>query len=99
MGKPVKVSDLMKELNLPKNSKFIGFVVHLPNSDEFLMNFSEDRSSSELIQGGYIWAKIPDFAYAFNSQREAEKFTKDYGKDSLVACLFDVGDQYLLQPV
>ncbi len=91
MAQAIKISDFIKKTGLPKNAKFVGYVVHLSDSDEFLSLYDESPDAS-----GFVWAKIPDLAHVFDSFYKAENFVKIYGKDSVVALLFDLGDTYSL---
>lgn len=91
MRHSVKISDLMKEFNLPENAVFAGIVVHLPESDEFLGHYV---GTSDF--GGYVWVKIPDLAYIFESQEKAEQFVSEYQNGAVVGLLFDLGDKYSL---
>ena len=92
MDKKIKISDLIEKLNLPSHSEFVGFVVHLPVSDEFLASFDPS-----LYVDRYMWVKIPDLAYIFTTQDQAKQFVNFYGKSSVVGLLFDLGDNYSLQ--
>lgn len=91
MRQAIKISELMKQFGLPEHAQFVGIVVHLPTSDEFL-GFYESTPDAE----SYIWAKVPDLAHIFDTQKQAEKFVKSYGKGSVVGLLFDLGDSYSL---
>lgn len=87
----IKISDLIKEHGLPENSKFIGFVVHLPDKDEFLADVE--------YHPGYenrMWSKVPDLAKLYKTQKKAEKEIKRYGKSACVAMLLDSGSQYIV---
>jgi len=91
MREKIKIVDLMKRLELPNYAQFVGFVVHLPHSDEFLSHYTYNDFGE-----GFIWSKVPDLAHSFESQSKAEKFVKSYRKSSVVGLLFDLGDSYSL---
>ena len=74
-----------------EDSKFLGYVVHLPHSDEFLAMSEEDEISEQRM-----WAKIPGMAIIYNNKKAAKKEAKSYGKGALVVKLFDAGDQYIV---
>lgn len=92
MHQKIKISDLLKKFNLPEHTELVGVVVHLSTSDEFL-GFYENTPDAE----NFMWVKIPDLAYIFPTEKQAQKFVKSYGKDSVVGLLFDLGDSYSLQ--
>jgi hypothetical protein len=91
MRQRIKISDLMKQLKLPDHAELVGIVAHLPSTDEFLAHY-EDSS----VDSKYIWSKVPDLAFTFESQEKAEWFVKSYGKGAVVGLLFDLGDTYSL---
>lgn len=85
------IEDLKKELNLPKEAQFLGYVVHLPDTDEFLHNLIEnDMGVMKTI------AKLPDMAMIFDDIELAIKATNEFNYKARVCLLFDVGSQYLV---
>jgi hypothetical protein len=91
MRQRIKISELMKQFKLPEHAEFVGIVVHLPSTDEFLAHYEDTPDASN-----YVWAKVPDLAFTFESQKKAEGFVKSYGKGAVVGLLFDLGDTYSL---
>lgn len=91
MNKKRSIKEVVKELGLPKGTQFDGFIVHLPESDEFLAMSIEDEYSEQRA-----WIPMPDMAHRYKSQEEAEAEVKKYDKGAVVCLLFDTGDQYIV---
>ncbi|MAZ69973.1 hypothetical protein [Porticoccus sp.] len=89
--KDPKVQQVIEEFGLPKNTKFLGFVCHLPASDEFL---HEVKRVDDIE--GRLWGAIPRLAHKYQTHREAKKEVDLYGDGAVVALLFDVGPQYIV---
>jgi len=91
MARKINIPELLKKYNLPLDAHFVGFVVHLTQSDEFL-SFYEDTPHAQSL----MWSLLPDLAYAFPTENHAKKFVTSYGHGSVVALLFDLGHTYSL---
>lgn len=85
------IPELIKEIGVPSDSKFLGFVVHLPHSDEFLLK--EDDSS---FMTKRLWSKTPELAHIFIDQSESEKAAANYGKGAISCVIFDIVDQLFI---
>lgn len=72
--------------------KLIGYVVHLPDSDEFLESKKDVGPGAE-IRG---WSKTPGSALTFKSRKKAQAEVDQYDKGAVVAELYDAGEQYLV---
>ena len=90
---PRTLADTIKELGLPSNTQCLGHIVHLEESDEFLAEESGDDTHQS-----YAWSKIPDLSKIWDSQLEAAKVAKEYGKSSVVALLLETENQYMVLP-
>ncbi len=88
---PNYIKEFIEEADLPSNTKFLGFVVHLPETDEFLKRavYGKGFENRE-------WASIPDLAKIYKVEKKAENEVKNYGENATVACLLDTGNQYVL---
>jgi hypothetical protein len=89
----VKTQQLIKELGMPDHTKFCGYVVHLPESDEFLFHLDVKPD----YYTNYGWSKLPDHARLFDTHHEAQAVIDEYGKPAVVGLLFDLGKSYSLQ--
>jgi hypothetical protein len=90
---PRSISDTIKELGLPSNTQCVGHIVHLEDTDEFLAETTGDDTCQ-----GNVWSKIPDLSKIWDSQLDAAKFAKEYGKSSMVAMLLETDKQYMVLP-
>jgi hypothetical protein len=89
-----KVKEVIEELGFPVDSKFLGYVIHLPVEDEFLALLKE---TSLVIKRGFV--KTPEAAKIYQSYKRA---LRDSGKCKQKAepnLLFDIGTQYAAVPV
>ena len=90
-----EIKHIIKELELPKTTKFKGYVVKLLETDEFLITANykiEDEIS-------YTWGITPETAKVFKKREKAIKEVKEYNKYGVTLCLLlDIGKQYLVMP-
>lgn len=94
-GERITIEETKKHLNLPEGSEFKGYVIHLPDTDEFLSVFEETEA---MVNTAY--AKIPDLAKVFQSIESAVEVAEEITKHRLFICLlFESDKQYLTQPV
>ncbi|WP_147480474.1 hypothetical protein [Pseudomonas coronafaciens] len=79
------LDELREELGLPSGAPFLGYVVHIPESDEFLANFNGITSASYRS-----WTKNPAMARRFEDFIDAYIFVQ---KDiEIVVGLFETDD-------
>lgn len=88
----IDINEMIKELELPKNTKFLGFVVHLPESDEFLAFIKEESEYMELRS----FSKTPDYARTFKEYEDALSASKSCNQKAIVAILLDIEKQWLV---
>ncbi|PJI33578.1 hypothetical protein [Acinetobacter pseudolwoffii] len=94
-GERISIEEAKKRLNLPEGNEFRGYVINLPDRDEFLSTFDE---TEDLINTAY--AKIPDLARVFHSIESAVEVAEEITKHKLLICLlFESDKQYFTQPV
>jgi len=87
--KQFQISDVIAELGIPANSKYLGYAVHRPDSDEFLVEYSEKNGAEK-----WLWAKTPQLAHIYQDYKKALKHSAAYEKaPTLVGLVFDIGDQ------
>ena len=85
----VKISDVIAELGIPANSQFLGYAVHRPDSDEFLVEYKEKDGAEK-----WIWAITPQLAHLYHDFHQALSHSTAYDKaPTLVGLVFDIGDQ------
>lgn len=94
-GERITIEEAKKRLNLPDNTEFKGYVIHLPDKDEFLSIFEETEA---MVNTAYT--KLPDLAKVFHSIESAVDVAEEITKHRLLICLlFESDQQYLTQPV
>ncbi|MGC5887707.1 hypothetical protein [Ralstonia pseudosolanacearum] len=80
-------------MGLPETCRFHGYVVHLPDTDEFLVNGGVTAPGVSVFQYG----SSPDHAKTWSSYRDAERAAAQIKKHrTMVAYLFDNDNQWLL---
>lgn len=81
-----------ESMGFPASVKFAGYVVHLPDREEFLAGASERQG---VVM--YQYAGHPDLAKVFSDYRAAAKLAEAIQKHrTVVAYLFDDGKQWLV---
>ena len=92
--KKAKVQDVIKELGLPEDTKFLGYVIHLPNEDEFvgILDVKKDMTKR-------AFCKTPHHAKVYKDYKKAERALKHVNQLTQVNLLFDSRDQYFVSPV
>jgi uncharacterized protein VirK/YbjX len=86
---------LKKELGLPSSAKYLGYVLNIPASDEYLA-FHEE--SGGIIQ--WAWAALPQHAKRYKNLKSIREVQRDYTKYKSVLCyLFDLPDRYVVAAV
>lgn len=88
------VEEVIKELGLPPESKFLGYVIHLPNEDEFL-GFIDETSAA--IKRGFV--KTPHTAKIYHSYKKALRDAEKCKQEAEPNLLFDIGAQLAAVPV
>lgn len=85
----VNISVVIDELGIPPNSKFLGYAVHRPDTDEFLMEYKEKDGAEK-----WLWATTPQLAELYQDSQLALFHSKAYDKaPTLVGLVFDIGDR------
>jgi len=85
-----RVKNVKEYLGLTDAAKFCGFVIHIPENDEFIAKI-EDNGFVKII--GY--SPIPDFAIKYKRYDKALKAsTKCVKYKTIIGYLFDIGEQH-----
>lgn len=92
--KPRNLKDTIKELGLPENTSFNGYVVHLPEPDEFLATLEENN-----IVVRRAFARTPTLAMNFDNVEEAIQIVNDLDYHAQVCALLETDSQLIIEGV
>lgn len=84
------VSELKKELGLPADAEFCGYLVHIKSKDEFLHDIIDTPNA---VQRSF--SKTPDLAKRFDEFIDAYEVARKE-KEEVVVVLFDIGKQFMV---
>ncbi|MGL1958685.1 MAG: hypothetical protein OCD00_15365 [Colwellia sp.] len=85
-----RIKRVRENLELPSTANFCGFVIHIPENDEFIARI-ENNGIVKLI--GY--SPIPDYAMKFRRYDKAIKTAQKCDKyKTIIGYLFDLGKQH-----
>ena len=84
------LDDIKKELKLPNDAEFCGYLIHIEASDEFL---HEVTDTAAITKRAFV--NTPDLAKRFETFDEAYKYVRAE-KDEVVVVLFDIGRQFMV---
>lgn len=90
----VSITEIMEKLGIPKDSKYLGYVIHLPNEDEFLAFYQSTKSS---VQRGF--SRSPESAIKYKSYKKALSHAKSCKQIAEVWLAFNLNHQILVTPV
>lgn len=90
----VNTKQLIKVLGFPEETKFLGYSIHLEESDEYLVDYKLSSEAKSLT-----WTIRPEIAKHFQSFKEVER-TRDKVKScAVIMWVFDTGTHiYTTQP-
>lgn len=86
------LDDVREEFDLPPDTPFLGYVVHIPTSDEFLAEFKD----SPLTASRY-WTKNPGMAQRFEHFADAYSLARE--NREIVVGLFETKTQFVVAEV
>jgi hypothetical protein len=87
-----KIKNIREMFNIPNSAKFCGFVIHIPENDEFIATI-EDNNFVKII--GY--SATPDFAIKYRRYDKAITASKRCDKyKTIIGYLFDLGERYFV---
>lgn len=84
----ISIEDAKRRLEIPDGAEFIGYVVHLPEPDEFLVSL--DVTSGETRR---VWSRGPGEAKRF-PRLEVCEAARANCDGAVSAALFETDDQY-----
>jgi len=88
------LSEIKAQIGIPESSQFLGYVVHVPSTDEFL---------AEAKEGGGVsfraFVKGPELAQRYSEYDHAHRRAGESKKPAEVGLLFDTGSQFIYAPV
>ncbi len=92
---PKPIDAVKSAYGLPADAVFLGYVVWLRATDEFLVSVQKfPRKWKKGSAVGRIWTKYPQIAKVFSDHRDAWQAAQDYERDTPeVVHLFDTADQ------
>jgi hypothetical protein len=92
-NKFVSFKEIKERLRLPSGSEFCGYIVHLPDSDEFLALIS-DRP--DITTRGFV--KSPGYAKIYEDYRDAIRDANKCRNRVIVCLLIDNDDNFIVAP-
>ncbi|AVH15341.1 MULTISPECIES: hypothetical protein [Acinetobacter] len=91
-GINAKVEDVRKELGLPDDAQSVGYVIHLPDPDEFVAEIIDNDMAFSVA-----YAKLPKMAKIYDEPELAIADAKKITKHKLLVCvLFESSTQYFI---
>jgi len=88
--KKTQLNKIIKDMELPEGTIFLGYSIHLKDSDEFLLNYEDTNYSTNMY-----WIKTPENAKHFQSLKKAEKTRNNIKPEASIVWLFDTGPQII----
>ncbi|TMO84592.1 hypothetical protein [Pseudoalteromonas spongiae] len=86
MLEKIDLEHLKKEFELPEETKFVGYAIHLENSDEFLHNYNDSPDATLMT-----WSPSPVNAKKFHSLKKVTRIKNDIKPEARIVWLFDLG--------
>jgi hypothetical protein len=94
-GINTSVEHIRKELGLPDDANPIGYVIHLPDQDEFVAEIIDNDMAFSVA-----YAKIPKMAKIYDEPELAIAEAKKITKHKLLVCvLFESAEQYMINDI
>ena len=91
-GSKATIEEIIKGLDLPADSKAIGYVIHLPEKDEFVANI---KDTAEIFSVAYTGR--PELAERYETPEKAIFDAKKITKHKLLVCvLLESSTQYFI---
>lgn len=89
------IEEIYKEFDLPDDSEFLGYIINIVESDEFVAKFEDTPDQTNIA-----YAKMPDLGLRFEDISEAlevgKKVAEKYETD--ICFLFETSDQFRVIP-
>ena len=94
-GSKATIEEIIKGLDLPADSKAIGYVIHLPEKDEFVATINDNNISFSVA-----YARTPELAMIYDEPQKAISDAKKISKHKLLVCvLFETSNQYMINDI
>lgn len=91
-GTKSSIEEVKQELGLPDDAQAIGYVIHLPDEDEFVAQIQDNHM---IFSVGYT--KLPEIAKIYEEPDQAIDDAKKITKHKLLVCvLFESSKQYFI---
>lgn len=91
-GKQSTIEEVRQALGLPDDAQALGYVIHLPDQEEFVSTIEDNES---IFSVGY--AKLPEMAKVYDQPDQAITDAKKIKKHKLLVCvLFESSKQYFI---
>lgn len=88
-----KLDEIKKELGIPEDAEFCGYVIHHKENDEFIQAIED---TPLIVKRAFV--KAPEEAMRFGRYLDANQFVRPEKGESVVG-LFDVGSRFVVFPV
>lgn len=92
--KNINIKSIIREFNLPKNTKLSGLVVNLIESDEYLVGVEGNADSFEVR----AFSPIPDLAYVFDNHKDAKNAAAQCHQKTEIGILLDANKHWMVIP-
>ncbi|MDP2716291.1 hypothetical protein [Rheinheimera sp.] len=84
----IQISEVLEELGLPPDSEYLGYLIHRPDTDDFVMLASDNKECSL-----WMWSDTPEGAFKFQDYSYVTKLASIYNKAPvMVGLVFDTGN-------
>lgn len=94
-GERITIDEAKRRLELPDAAKFLGYVIHLYDQDEFLGKVEETDMAINRV-----YVKIPDLAHIYKTVEDAVNEAMQIDKYRLLVCLlFEIDNKYMIYDV
>lgn len=94
-GTKSSIEEIIKELKLPSDTKALGYVIHLPEKDEFVANI---KDTDDIFSVAY--ARLPEHAEVYDEPELAIEVAKKITKHKLLVCvLLEASKQYCINGI
>ena len=90
------IEEVLEAEGLPNKYKFLGYVLHLYDQDEFVASFYADRNGhSSLMQ----FCRWPEEALILKNHKKAKKIARYSKNEAAVVMLLDIDQRYLIMRI
>jgi len=86
----IEVHEIRRELDLPGDARFCGFLIYIPETEEYL--YEVDDSTDEASRA---FGSSPQWARRFSTFTEVRKLARTDLNEAIVA-MFDLGKQHIM---